>query len=65
VFGFSILSLKPEEKASYRPSESFGGLFHDPFWGNSPKKKPCIRLRRLSGFFIYIPRLSKLSSVYK
>jgi hypothetical protein len=20
-----------------------GGLFYDPFWGNSPKKKPCIR----------------------
>jgi hypothetical protein len=33
--------------------------------GAFAKKKPCIRLRRLSGLFIFIPHLSKLSSVYK
>jgi len=32
---------------------------------DSSKKKPGIRLRRLSGLFVFIPRLSKLSSVYK
>jgi len=31
-------------------------------WGASEKKKPFIRLRRLSGLFIFIPRLSELSS---
>ncbi len=31
-------------------------------WGASAKKKPCIRFRRLSCLFIFIPRMSKLRS---
>jgi hypothetical protein len=36
-----------KEKTLHPPAAVMGGLFHDHSGGNSPKKKPCIRLRRV------------------
>jgi hypothetical protein len=40
----------------------FASLTVIRLWGGITKKNPCRRLRRLAGLFIFIPRMSKLSS---